>query len=149
MLAHPAILAKIYHLKPILITVKCLCTQNICFVFYITVMWKKCYGFIYLHVLIFLLIVCNQQFYIFFFLYYLPLYILNRIKKRRNLKTRFQDLKCSKGKKRWNRICNFYENNVIREYSYTMEKINFKNWFNTVKPKIKQIIQQVTNQCII
>ena len=110
---------------------------------------KMCYGFIYLHVLIFLLIVCNRQFYIFLFLYYPPLYILNHIKKRRNLKTRFQDLKYSKGKKRWNRICNFYENNVIRDYSYTMEKINFKNWFNTIKPKIKQTIQQVTNQCII
>ena len=36
MLAYRAILSRIYCLKPFLVTVKCLYTQNICFVFYIT-----------------------------------------------------------------------------------------------------------------
>ena len=47
MLAHPAILSKIYYLKPILITVKCLCTQNICFVFYITNVFNSFSLFLY------------------------------------------------------------------------------------------------------
>ena len=41
MLAYRAILSRIYCLKPFLVTVKCLYTQNICFVFYITDMFQS------------------------------------------------------------------------------------------------------------
>ena len=51
MLAHSAILSKIYHFQLMLITVKCLFTQNVCFVFYITDMFKSLSLFLYqLHI---------------------------------------------------------------------------------------------------